>query len=783
LEHRVLQTLEYDKILAMAAAYAVSALGREHVLASAPKTDRFEIAQLLDETAQAYDVCINHGGNPLQGFSDVTDAVSLCTTGGLPSFTDLLSIRNLLTAARISQSRLAAAEPTGTVRELCLSMRPLKLLEDEISRCIVNEDEMADGASAELSSIRRRIRSANERIRSRLNDMISANRSYLSESIVTMRGGRYVIPVRMEHMSSVKGFVHDRSNTGQTAFIEPIAVLEANNELKELQLKEKAEMERVLFYLADLVSKNRHEITGNLSILSRLDTIFCRARFAQVTDAVMPILSDDDSVFIRGARHPLIDGKSVVPIDIHFGGENPCMVITGPNTGGKTVSLKTTGLFALMCQTGMYLPCVEAKIPVFTRIFADIGDEQSIEQSLSTFSSHMVNIISILNQAGPGTLSLLDEVGAGTDPVEGAAIAIAVMESLAASGGLCVCTTHYSEVKSFAMTHKGFLNAGMEFDLASLRPTYRLIIGHVGSSNAFEISLRLGMSQEVIDLAKSHVAKDAQAFENAIRKAEQLRVEAEHARDAALLDAQETRKAAMAEQERIQAQAAEELQKARVMLSKAESELHQAREVAREAIEAARAAARAETNRDRERALHQARSAVKEIQETKEALEVQTDPDVPLTKQDITIGMQVRLRSTGIAATVQSKPDAKGDLTLMAGIMKITANLNDIRAMEAPKQSKKAKKASSRIQRSTTTVKMELDVRGRTVEEAMLEVDQYIDTAVMSGLHEVSIIHGKGTGALRQGLRQYLLHHPHVKSQRPGAYGEGEDGVTVLTLK
>ena len=783
MEQRVLQTLEYDKILTRLAAHTVSDPGREAVLSTRPLSEPYGVEQLLSETQEAYDVCVNHGGNPLEGFRDATDSLFLCASGGLPSFADLLAIRRLLESARISQGRIGAADPQGTVRNLSLSIRPLRHLEEEIGRCILSEEEMADTASAELASIRRRIRSANERIRSRLTDMIANNKTYLQDAIVTMRNGRYVVPVRVEHMASVRGFVHDRSNTGATAFVEPVAILEANNELRELQLMEKNEMERVLFYLGGLVSNSQGEIQGNLDILTRLDAIFARARYAQVTDGVRPLRSESDEVEIQAARHPLIDPKAVVPIHVRFGGSNPCMVITGPNTGGKTVSLKTTGLFAMMAQSGMFLPCTAAKLPVFSNIFADIGDEQSIEQSLSTFSSHMVNIIGILEQAGPGTLTLLDELGAGTDPVEGAALAIAVMETLVARGGLCICTTHYSEVKSFAMTHPGFLNAGMEFDLASLRPTYRLIVGHVGSSNAFEISQRLGMEQSVIDLARSHVAKEAMAFENAIRKAEELRVEAERERDQALIDGERTRQEAKREREKIQRQADEELKRAKGMLDKALSELEQARQVAREAIEAAQTAARAERSREREQALHHARSAVREIQETREAIVEQADPDRPLDPKTVQVGQQVRLKSTGISAVVLTLPDARGDLTLQAGIMKIGANLSDLR-MDIPVQpKKKPKKGGSRVQRGVAAVKMELDVRGRTVEEAMLEVDQYIDNAVLSGLHEVNIIHGKGTGALRQGLRQYLLHHPHVKSQRPGGYGEGEDGVTVLTLK
>ena len=709
-----------------------------------------------------------------------------CAIGATPSPAELLQMGHTLRAVRIVQNRLRTAQVERPLWSLAEELAPFPTIENEIFRCIQNEEELNDDASPQLRQARRQVRQATERVRARLQEMITSpqTRTMLQDHLITMRNGRYVVPVRAEYASAIKGLVHDRSASGSTVFIEPLSVLEANNELRELQALERREVERILRMLGGMLGSERERIGYSLRALTELDVCFAKAGWGRAHRAVQPDLSEDDTLCIEGARHPLIAPEQVVPIDLHCGGETRALIITGPNTGGKTVTLKTAGLFAMLAQSGVFLPCAKAQVPCYRTIFADIGDEQSIEQSLSTFSSHMVNIVEILKKAGNQSLVLVDELGVGTDPVEGAALAIAILQQLVESGASVIATTHYSELKSFAMTAKGFVNAGMEFDLQSLKPTFRLMIGYAGSSNAFEISRRLGIDDDVIARARSLVNEENARLERALTEAEQLRIRAEQAYHEQQRQMAQEREALQAELQQMRQRAQREERRAQQTLEKARHVLEQARQEANEAIDAARAAARAQQSAEREQLLQKARTSLKQMKDIPQP-QPNSGPQAvlePAQAGQLLPGDQVYVLSLKTDATVLNKPDNKGNVYIQAGVMKLTTPLSNLRKKNAP-QPAQAPQARGRVQRSEKRVPMELDVRGTTVEEAKMVIDMHLDAAVLAGLQQTSIIHGKGTGALRNGVRAYLQHHPHVKSMRSGLYGEGEEGVTVVELK
>ena len=776
MNERTFRILELDKILAVLAGFAVSEPGARLCASAQPHCDLATVRHAQEETAAADTLWAKQGGNPMESYFDCTVAAARCATGALPTTIELLQIAQTLKAVRIVKDHLREAE--GPVHALALRLAPQRYLEEEIFRCILAEDEIADTASSTLRDLRRAIRAAHEKIRSRLQNIITSSeyKTALQDTIITQRNGRYVVPVKAEHIHTLRGLEHDRSHSGATVFIEPLSVLEANNELRELQAKERQEVERILRTLGGMAGSVKEEIAGNVRTLAALDFAFAKAALARHYKAVKPIVQDGDTLCITAARHPLIDTGKVVPIDVSCGGEVRALIVTGPNTGGKTVTLKTTGLLALMAQTGLFLPCEKAEMPVFSDIFADIGDEQSIEQSLSTFSSHMVNIVAILQAAQAGTLVLMDELGAGTDPIEGAALATAILEYVRDAGAVAMVTTHYSELKSFAMTHPGFLNAAMEFDVDTLKPTYRLLTGYAGNSNAFAISKKLGLPESVIQRARDHVDEDAAKVEHVLAKAEQLRLQAK----AEYQQAQRHREAdaRLLEQERAEAEAAivRERRKLEKLEEKANKQLIRARELAEEAIEEAKRAAKAQSNQERERALQRARDIARTISPEQEETAVQQAAP-PAT---LRAGDTVYMTTTGATATVLTPPDAKGEVTLQAGILKVTAHKDTLRLAEKPKQKSAV---GGRVQRQQAAVPMSIDVRGMTVDEAEMVIDQHLDAASLSGLRELSIIHGKGTGALRAGVQRFLKQHPHVKTYRMGAYGEGDAGVTIAELK
>ena len=697
---------------------------------------------------------------------------------------ELLGIASCLKAARIAKDILAnEVGEESYLYNLAGLLITHRSAEEEINRCIINEDEIFDGASPALARIRRAMRLANEKVREKLNSMIrsTAYQKYLQEPIITIRNGRFVIPVKQEYRQQVPGLIHDQSSSGATLFIEPSAVVELGNEYKKLLAEEADEIERILTELTAMLAPYADEIREDLNIMGQIDLVFAKAKLSRELNAVMPKLNRNNYVRIVRGRHPLIPADRVVPIDIWIGRDYRSLIITGPNTGGKTVTLKIVGLFALMVQSGIFVPANEgSEFPVFEHIYADIGDEQSIEQSLSTFSSHMKNIVGILDRADENSLVLLDELGAGTDPIEGAALAMSILEELNDRHCICVSTTHYSEIKAFAMTHEGMENASMEFDIDRLCPTYRLYIGIPGKSNAFEISSRLGLPNGIIDKAKGFLKGEDVRFEDIIssaqsqhRIAEEERKMAEEARaelEKLRADAERERRKLDEDRNRLQAKAKEDAKRivadTKREMEKLIVEIRSIKDIDRSAADRVIQAAR-DTLRATETAVNE-----------KEAIKKEDNTKPPKT---VRAGDTVNIVTLDQKATVLSGPDSKGEVMVQAGVMKLNVKLKDIRLIE---EKKAAAPTSGKVGLGAgKQVGLELDVRGMLVDEANIIVDRYLDDAYNAGLSEVNIIHGKGTGALRAGVQAFLKRHPLVKGYRMGSYGEGDAGVTVVTLK
>ena len=696
----------------------------------------------------------------------------------------MLGIASCLKAARIAKDILAKeVGEESYLYNLAGLLITHRSAEEEINRCIINEDEIFDGASPALARIRRAMRLANEKVREKLNSMIrsTAYQKYLQEPIITIRNGRFVIPVKQEYRQQVPGLIHDQSSSGATLFIEPSAVVELGNEYKKLLAEEADEIERILTELTAMLAPYADEIREDLNIMGQIDLVFAKAKLSRELNAVMPRLNRNNYVRIVRGRHPLIPADRVVPIDIWIGRDYRSLIITGPNTGGKTVTLKIVGLFALMVQSGIFVPANEgSEFPVFEHIYADIGDEQSIEQSLSTFSSHMKNIVGILDKADENSLVLLDELGAGTDPIEGAALAMSILEELNDRHCICVSTTHYSEIKAFAMTHEGMENASMEFDIDRLCPTYRLYIGIPGKSNAFEISSRLGLPNSIIDKAKGFLKGEDVRFEDIIssaqsqhRIAEEERKMAEEARaelEKLRADAERERRKLDEDRNRLQAKAKEDAKRivadTKREMEKLIVEIRSIKDIDRSAADRVIQAAR-DTLRATETAVNE-----------KEAIKKEDNTKPPKT---VRAGDTVNIVTLDQKATVLSAPDSKGEVMVQAGVMKLNVKLKDIRLIE---EKKAAAPTSGKFGLGAgKQVGLELDVRGMLVDEANIIVDRYLDDAYNAGLSEVNIIHGKGTGALRAGVQAFLKRHPLVKGYRMGSYGEGDAGVTVVTLK
>ena len=782
MDKRNLRVLEYPKILDMLSALAVTEPGRACCAALEPSSDPDTVLRLQQETEEASTVLAYVGGNPMAWFADVREYLKLAKVGSTLSAKALLSVADMLKASRTVRGALVTdREDTPLLTELGSRLATNRNLEEEIFNAILSEDEISDHASPELYEIRRHMRQLNDRVHDKLNGIVHSSQmqKYLMDNIITVRNGRYVIPVKAECRQNVPGIVHDQSATGSTLFIEPMAVVEAGNELKQWTVKEHNEIERILSAFSAEIAPDTELYVNNIDLLSRVDMIFARAALGRSMNAAPPKLNTQGRINLIRARHPLIDPKTVVPSNLWMGGDFSTLVITGPNTGGKTVTLKTVGLLSLMAQSGMQVPAAfGSELAIFDDIFADIGDEQSIEQSLSTFSGHMTNIVDILQKVTPDSLVLFDELGAGTDPTEGAALAMSILDHLLKMHVTTLATTHYSELKVYALSTPGVENASVEFNVETLRPTYRLSIGIPGKSNAFEISRKLGLPDYLIEEASRRLSSDEVRFEDVIANAEYHRQIAEKERQLA--------EEAHRETQRLRDEA-EKLQKE--LESKREVELRKAKEQARQIVKRAQQESEqviAELKKRRsgdvkEHELHALRAQLQgELDANAEGLP-QAKPQSEEVPKDLKPGEAVMLLDLNTLATVVTAPDSRGECTVQAGALKLKSNVKRMRRAAAPQEKKPKSQASIHV--GLRNVETECDVRGSTLEEALLSVDMFLDGAVLNRLREVSIIHGKGTGVLRAGIHKHLKSHPAVKSFRLGRYGEGEDGVTIVTMK
>ncbi len=783
------RVLEYNKIKELLQNEAASSITRKRIEELVPFFDVYKIKDLLAETTEAVSVIKIKGTLPLGNFYDIEDWANLAAKGATLSMKQLLEILYNLQVARNAVNYLTSDDlPIRLIKDYAEAISVKKHLEDEIDRCIVSEDEMDDNASPELKRIRREIRLKNESIRNKINSIISSaeNRALLQDAIVTMRQGRYVIPVKQEHKNRFPGIIHDQSSTGATLFIEPQSIVNLNNEIRELELAEKKEVQRILAELSALVAECVDEIINNQKILVDLDFIFSKARLAVKMDANEPRINTEGYLNIIDGRHPLIDPEKVVPITVSIGRGYDTLVITGPNTGGKTVTLKTVGLFVLMAQSGLHIPASSgSEIAIFKQVFADIGDEQSIEQSLSTFSSHMVHIARIVEQADAKSLVLFDELGAGTDPTEGAALAMAILDFFRKQGICTMATTHYSELKIFALTQKGMENASMEFDVETLRPTYRLLMGIPGKSNAFEISRRLGLKEELIEQAKEFISQEDLRFEDVLSDMERNRIKAQEEREEAksyLDEVQRIKKRLEENEKQIKEKEQKILQQAR---QEARSILRQAKDQADTIIREIRKLAQQYQEKEHRRAIEQARERLKHsLDDMEKALgdSMQQSKGLMKPPKNLKPGESVYIINLDQTGQVLSISEQGDEVQVQVGIMKINVHISNLRRID-DKQTKAHVSRSTSLSVKRKSVSMELDIRGQNVEEAIINVDRYLDDVFLAGLKEVVLIHGKGTGTLRSGIHEHLRHHPHVASFRLGKFGEGESGVTIVELK
>ncbi len=792
MNEKSLKVLEFNKIKDLLVEKAESELGKDLAKAIKPITDINQIRILQQETEEALSLLIQRGNPPLYGINSIAMEIKRVEIGGSLSPGALLKISDSLRVSRtlknyIKETKEDKSPSYPIIENLVESLRAFKNIEDEINNAIINENEISDNASSSLRSIRRQITSKNDAVKDKLNTIINSqsHKKYLQDSIVTMREGRYVIPVKQENRGSVPGLIHDMSSSGATVFVEPMAVVELNNQLRELELKEREEIERILEALSNLVALESTPIANNEKVLKELDFIFAKGKLALEMKATRPILNDKGFINIKKGRHPLLKAKNVVPIDVYIGKDFNSLIITGPNTGGKTVSLKTVGLFNLMTQAGLHIPAdYNSEIPVFNQIFADIGDEQSIEQSLSTFSSHMVNIVDILNSLDHNSLVLFDELGAGTDPTEGAALAMSILDNLLNREIRTLATTHYSQLKLYALTTEGVRNASVEFDVETLSPTYKLLIGVPGKSNAFEISKRLGLQDYIIDYARNLISKENIEFEDVLSAMDKDRRQIEEDKlEAARLKL---------EIENLQKSLTMEKDKTKDMRDKI---LQKAREEARDLLRNAKDDADLIVGELRSISNSIEKDKFKQLQEAREMLKERLDKAESTVTKDVLnkksskppknlkVGDSVEVLSLNQVGTVINVPDEKGNLEVQVGIMKVNVNLSTLRMADERESEKSAFKSKKMVSNKSKNIKNDIDLRGRNIEEAILEIDKYLDDSYIAGLNEVFIIHGKGTGALRDGVKSYLRRHKHVKTYRAGKYGEGGDGVTVVEIK
>lgn len=799
-----LKTLEYTKIIERLAEYASSPLGIEKCQKLEPICDLKEIRRLQKETSDALARLWKKGAVSFSGTRDIRSSLKRLEIGSTLSARELLDIASVLTVAlrikplaKISDNLNTnqredmvddGAEYEDSLAELFSAIEPLSPLSNELKRCIITEEEIADDASAKLSSIRRAIRHTNDKIHNVMNAMVTSStvRTYLQDNVVTMRNGRYCLPVKAEYKSSMPGMVHDQSSTGSTIFIEPMSVVQMNNELSELAIKEQREIEKILADLSNLCAEHVEDITTDFQVLSELDFIFARAALSKALKCTEPEFNTDGIINLKCARHPLLDQTKVVPIDIRLGDNYNLLVVTGPNTGGKTVSLKTVGLLTLMGQSGLHIPADDgSKLAVFNQVYADIGDEQSIEQSLSTFSSHMTNIIKILEEADDKSLVLFDELCAGTDPVEGAALAISILTFLHNLNVKTMTTTHYSELKVFALSTEGVENACCEFNVDTLSPTYRLLIGIPGKSNAFAISLKLGLPNFIVEDAKSRLNDDSKSFEDILTDLEESKITIEREKEEI-----QTYKAEIAELKEKLEKKTENLDDRRERILREANEeamaiLQDAKSFADETIRKFNKLGKGTSAADLENERHKLRGKMSDT-EKKLVLKNKKAPKKVYSAADFTLGSAVKVLSLNLNGTVSSLPNAKGDLFVQMGILRSQVNISDLELIDEPVVTgpNLQKTSSGKIKMSKgMNVATEINLIGMTTAEAIPALDKYLDDAYLAHLASVRVVHGRGTGALKNAVHSHLKRLKYVKEYRLGSFGEGDTGVTIVTFK
>lgn len=787
---KALKVLEYDKIIEMLLDLTQGELARDLVENLEPSNDIDEIRRMQEETSEAYRVLVRYGDIDYSAASHIKHLVSKASLGSMLFIEDLYDImQNIFLVSSIKRYLKTSIEDENLnlnhLRKLYDSLASLDDLKKKLSMTIVSRDEVADSASSTLRSIRRSKKLKNQAIEDKLNSYITSDKTkkYLQDAIVTMREGRYVIPVKNEYRSSVEGMIHDISQKGSTVFIEPMAVVKLNNELRELENEEKKEIERILYELSSEVSEYKAYLETNEEALKSISFIFARARLAREMRATEPILNDKGYVNLKNARHPLIPKDKVVPTTLELGDEYTSLIITGPNTGGKTVSLKTVGLITLMAKSGLNIPCDNnSSVAVFDRVFADIGDEQSIEQSLSTFSSHMKNIVHIVENAEYNDLVLFDELGAGTDPTEGAALAISILKLFRERRIRTMATTHYSQIKFYALTSEGVKNASMEFNVDTLSPTYRLIIGIPGKSNAFEISRRLGLDQSIIDSAKELLNENDTRFEDVLKAIEEDRTEIENKRIKINEENEEIERL----REKLENKNKKLEEKQEAIINKAKEE---AREIVKKAknesafiIDELKDISSLSKKEDRRR-LQEAKDYLRDLEDENRLKIKDNKKRTKEIPKDIKLGESVRIISIDKFGEVETLPDEKGDLNIQVGIMSVRSNIKDIERSESKEEVKAEKKTRSINKAKSKNISSEINLIGRTVDEAILLLDKYLDDAYLARLKEVRIIHGKGTGTLRDAIRKYLQNSKHVIEYREADYTEGGSGATVAVIK
>lgn len=786
------EALELPKILERLAGFTACPDAREAALALSPKNEYFEAQSLLDQTEAAHTLIAKFGAPSFGGLKNVQNSLHRAQAGGTLSMRELLDIAQVLRVIRgICTWRDKSAGLETAIDDLFFSLSPNKYLEDRITNAILSDDEMSDNASPDLKNIRRKMRQQDAKIRDQLEKLLRSPtyKNSLQEAIVTQRNGRFVVPVKSEHRAEVAGMVHDTSGSGSTVFIEPASVVEANNEIKVLESRERDEIERILTELSGEAGSFYDSVRISYQSAVELNLIFAKAQLAYSMKASKPVLNAVGEIKLKQARHPLIAAEKVVPVDIRLGAEFDALVITGPNTGGKTVSIKTLGLLTLMAACGLYVPAADnSRVAVFRHVFADIGEEQSIEQSLSTFSAHMKNIVAIDKETDDSTLVLIDELGAGTDPVEGAALAVSILEALRKKGAKIAATTHYSELKEYALNTERVENASCEFSVETLRPTYKLLIGIPGRSNAFAISERLGISPDIIDNARKLVSSENQRFEDVVDTLEQTRAEMEHEKQKTL--------ELQGEVDALRKKAEQQVEDAK---KKSDRELERAKQEAQRIVENARRAANSlilEVERlkkeqaSEKNAAEMARKAKAAMKRhlndlddlTAERLGEEDDGDYVLPRP-LTIGDTVYVTVLGTNGTVTALPDSKDNVEIQAGSMKMKVPLQSLRLRNSPKKNTPQRTAVTRSDRGSSTSKTSVDLRGKNAEEALLDLDMFLDGALRAGLSEVTVVHGKGTGVLRKAVQAHLRKLPFVRAFRLGVYGEGEDGVTIVEFK